>query len=191
MVPFSFAADKSATAEYKALMERAKNGDQTVDFRRLRLAYADSDAYGKADTDGQKEAMWAALNAKDFHAAIKNADAVLEGDYADMDAHFVKSAAYSELRQTDLSDIQKFIFRGLLKSITDSGDGKTPETALQVIQVHEEYVVLHSKGVGLPKSQSLVQSKDHSYDKIVFNDPDNGQETVLYFNVDIPIKHGL
>jgi hypothetical protein len=187
-----FAADKGATADYLALVERARNGDQTVDFRRLRLAYADSDAYDNApDTQPQKKAMWAALQAKDFHGAIKNADVVLQADYADMDAHFVEFVAYREIKQTDLSDIHNFIFRGLLKSITDSGDGKTPETAFQVIAVHEEYVFLHSRGVGLPKQQSLVQSNGHSFDKIVFDDPDDGKETVLYFNVDIPMKHGL
>jgi len=183
------AAHKDSTADYKSLVERARNGDQTVDFRRLRLAYADSEAYDNApDTDPQKKAMGKALKEKDFHAAIKNADKVLESDYADMEAHYVESVAYRELNRTDLSDIHNFIYRALLKSITASGDGKSLETAFQVIQVHEEYVLLRSMGVGLPKQQSLVESKGHSYDKMVFNDPDNGQETVLYFNVDIPIK---
>jgi len=189
---YCFAANKQATDDYRALVERARNGDQTVDFRRLRTAYADSDIYDKApDTNLQKKSMWAALKEKDFHDAIKNADVVLGADYADMDAHYVEYVAYRELKQTDLSDVHNFIFRGLLKSISDSGDGRTPETAFQVIEVHEEYVFLHSRGVALPKQQSLVQGKGHSYDKVVFDDPDNGQQTVLYFNVDIPMKHGL
>jgi hypothetical protein len=186
------AADKQATADYKALVERAKGGDQTVDFRRLRLAYADSTDYENApDTDSQKKLMWAELKGKNYQDAVKSAEAVLNANYSDMDAHYVEYAAYRELKISDLSDIHSFIFHALLKSITGSGDGKSPETAMQVIDVHEEYVVIRSMGAAFPKQQSLVRRNGHSYDKIVFDNPDDGQETVLFFNVDIPIKHGL
>jgi len=186
------AADKPATSDYKALVERAKSGDQTVDFRRLRLAYADSADYENApDTDPQNKAMWVALRNQNYDDAIKNADIVLKANYADIDAHYVEYIAYRELKNPDLSDIHGFIFRGLLKSITDSGDGKSPDTAFQVIEVHEEYVLLHAMGVGLPKQQSLLKDKGHSFDKISFDDPQSGEEKVIYFNVDIPAKHGL
>ena len=186
------AADKNATAEYASLLERAKNGDQTIDFRRLRLAYADSAAYENApDTEPQKKAMWSALKTKDFQAAVKNADIVLNADYADMGAHYVEQVAFQELRNSDLSRIHAYIFRALLKSITDSGDGKSPETAYQVIEVHEEYVLLRALGVALPKQQSSVQRNKHSFDKITFDDPQSGEQKIIYFNVDIPMKHGL
>lgn len=189
---FVSAADKQATSDYKALVARAKSGDQTVDFSRLRLAYADSADFEKApDTDPQTKAMWSELRDKNYDAAIKNAEIVLKADYADMDAHYVEYVAYRELKNSELSDIHQFIFHGLLKSITDSGDGKSPDTAFQVIAVHEEYVLLHTMGVALPKQQSLLQDKGHSFDKITFDDPQSGEEKSIYFNVDIPIKHGL
>jgi hypothetical protein len=186
------AADKQATADYKSLVERARTGDQTVDFRRLRLAYADSADYENApDTDSQKKAMWVALNGKSYQEAIKNAETVLNANYADIDAQYVEYAAYHQLKNSDLSDVHGFIFHGLLKSITGSGNGKSPETAMQVIDVHEEYVVLRSMGVGLPKQQSLARTNGHAYDKITFDNPDDGKEMVLFFDVDITMKHGL
>ena len=186
------AADKQATSDYKALAARAKTGDQTVDFRRLRLAYSDSADYENApDTDSQTKAMWSELRDKNYDGAIKSAEVVLNADYADMDAHYVEYVAYRELKSSDLSNVHGFIFHGLLKSITDSGDGKSPDTAFQVIAVHEEYVLLHTVGVGLPKQQSLIQDKGHSFDKITFDDPQSGEEKAFYFNVDIPMKHGL
>jgi len=52
-------------------------------------------------------------------------------------------------------------------------------------------VVLHTLGVGLPKSQSLLKKNGHSYDEIKYEDPASKEEKTLYFNVDIPIKHGV
>jgi hypothetical protein len=186
------AANKQATADYRSLSLRAKSGDQTVDFRDLRLAYADSEDYENApDTESQKEAMWAALKEHNYKDAITNADVVLAANFVDIDAHFVEYVAHEGLGEAGTSNLHKFIFRGLIKSITESGDGRTPETAFQVIEVHEEYVVLRSMGVGLPKSQSLMKRGGHSYDAITFDDPDTKKEVTLYFNVDIPAKHGL
>jgi hypothetical protein len=177
---------------YERLVERVKGGDQTVDFRQLRLAYMDSTTYSHGqDAEPQKKAMMAALNSKDFRGAIRNADIVLTSSYVDMDAHFAEYIANRELSATDKAEFHKFVFQALLKSITDSGDGKTPETAFQVIQVHEEYVLLRFMGIGLPESQSLLHKNGHSYDEIKFKDPKSGQAVTLYFNVDIPAKHGL
>ena len=186
------AGAKKAPGDYEKLVERVKNGDKTVDFRVLRLEYMDSASYENGpDTDPQKKAMWAALHSKDFATVLKNADTVLTSDYVDLDAQFAEYVAHRELRETDLAEFHKFVFDGLLKSITDSGDGKTPETAMQVIEVHEEYVLLHYRGVGLPESQSLLHKNGHSYDEIKYQDPDSKQDVTIYFNVDIPVKHGL
>ena len=177
---------------YEEMVEHVKGGDQTIDFRQLRFAYMDSITYSNGpDTEPQKKAMMAALNSKDFSGAIKNADVVLASDFVDMDAHFAEYIAYRELNATDKADFHKFVLQALLKSITDFGDGKTPETAFQVIQVHEEYVLLRFMGVGLPESQSLLRKNGHAYDEIKFKDPKSGQPATLYFNVDIPAKHGL
>ena len=178
-----------ADSQYQILVEKLKSGDRNVNFKELRLAYADSP--GGPDTDVQKKAMMVALNARDFAGALKNADVVLAGDYADMDAHFVAYIANRESNAAEQAEFHQFVLKGLLKSITDSGDGKTPQTAFQVIEVHEEYVLLHFMGVGLPESQSLIQRDGHSYDEIKFKEPKSQKDATLYFNVDIPIKHGL
>jgi hypothetical protein len=60
-----------------------------------------------------------------------------------------------------------------------------------VVDVHEEYVVLRVMGVGLPKSQSNAHKNGHAYDAIVYVDPQTKEQKTIYFNVDIPAKHGL
>jgi hypothetical protein len=146
--------------DYTALLERVKSGDQTVDFRQLRLTYANSPSYdGGPDTDTQRKAMMASLNAKDFANAIKNADVVLAAKYVDLDAHFVAYIAHRELKDTEQAEFHKFVLQGLLKSITASGDGKTPETAFQVIEVHEECVLIYgSRPAGIAGLTSQERS---------------------------------
>jgi Domain of unknown function (DUF4919) len=81
--------------------------------------------------------MNVALSSKDFAKAIKNADAVLASDSMDRDCHFVEYVAHRELQEDEAAELHKSILQGLLKSLTDSGDGKTPETAYPVIEVHD------------------------------------------------------
>jgi len=183
---------QKTSGEYDALVERVKQGDQTVDFRQLRIAYSESAHYSEGpDVSSQKKAMMQELRGKEFDKAIKDAGTVLESDYVDMDAHYAEYVAHRELKEQERSDFHKFVFEHLLHSITDHGDGKTTETAYQVIDVHEEYILLRSMGVGLPKSQALMNKDGHSYDEIKFVDPKSQEERTLFFNVDIPIKHGL
>jgi hypothetical protein len=180
------------TSAYQKLVQRVKGGDRSVDFKEIRLAYSDfSEMHSVPDTAADKKAMNEALRAHQYEAALKHAEVVLDADYVDMDAHFGEYIADRELKRPEPAAFHKFVLEGLLKSITNSGDGKTPETAYEVIEVHEEYVLLRFMGVGLPESQSLLRKDQHSYDEIKFKDPRSGEETTLYFNVDIPVKHGL
>jgi hypothetical protein len=187
----SLAQNKPDADSYEALIERVKSGDKTVDFRSLRLAYASSPKYSsRPDTTEPSKNMMSALRSKDFEKAKKNADVVLESKFVDIDAHYVEYIANRELHNPETAELHKSIAQALLKSITDSGDGKAPDTAYQVIEVHEEYVLLHFMGVGIPKSQSLLRKNGHAYDEIKFDDPESRKEVTLYFNVDISISHG-
>ena len=171
---------------YEALVEKVKSGDKSVDYKQLRLAYAAS-ANSRPDTDSQKKAMTAALNSKNYPEALKNAEVVLASDFVDMDAHFAAYVAQRELNNAEQADFHKFVLRGLLDSIAHSGDGKSEKTAYQVIEVHEEYIVLRFMGL-MPSTQSLSQKDGHSYDVMETVDPKTKEKVTLYFNVDIPME---
>jgi len=185
-VPCCLAQQTTSSPTYADLAARVKSGDRTVDFKQLRLAYAATS--GGPDTDPQKKAMFAALNAKNYGEVLKNADAVLAGDYADMDAHFGEYIAYRETNKPDQSDFHKFVLQGLLDSITHSGDGKSFDTAFRVIQVHEEYVLLRFLGL-MPSEQSMSTKNGHSYDVMEAVNPKTNEKVTLYFNIDVEEKH--
>ncbi len=185
----SLVAAQNSPSEYATLLAAVKAGNTNIDYTRLRLSYMDSPEYKEAkDVTKSEKAMTAALNAKNFAEALKNAEIVLTNEYVNMDAHFVAFVANRELGAKDQADFHRTVFRGLVDSIRSSGDGKSMEKAWVVIKVHEEYVMLRVLGFA-PSEQSLVNKDGHSFDVMKVKNVDDGTMQTFYFNVDIPFKH--
>lgn len=191
LAPAGFGQKQETPSEYASLLARVKNADLSIDFKQLRVSYMESPERRHAmDTNKEGTEMFVALNKKDYNKAVENADVVLASNFVNMDAHFVEYIAYRELQNDILSDFHKSVFSGLLKSITDSGDGKSIQTAYVVISVDEEYVLLRVLGLRTQK-QSVAHEGGHSYDVMETIDPESNKTVTLYFNVDIPFKHYL
>jgi hypothetical protein len=185
-LPLAVAAPAS---EYATLLASLKAGNTGIDYTRLRLSYMDSPEYKAAkDVSKSEDAMTDALNKNDYPAALNDAEAVLESNYVNIDAHYVALVANRELGAMDKAEFHRTVFRGLINSIRSSGDGKSPETAWVVINVHEEYVMLRVLGFR-PSEQSLTHKDGHSYDVMKVKNAEDGTEQTFYFNVDIPFKH--
>ncbi|HEY6347942.1 MAG TPA: DUF4919 domain-containing protein [Candidatus Angelobacter sp.] len=177
--------------DYAPLLERVKGGDFSIDFQQLRFSYMESPERHQAkDASKQEQEMWQALNRKDYKNAAQNADAVLAGEFVNLDAHFVEYIAYREMQNEALSNFHHSVFTGLMKSILDSGDGQSTKTAYVVISTQEEYVLLNVRGLR-PGKQSVLHEGGHNYDLLEATDSKTNQAVKLYFNVDIPFKHYL
>jgi hypothetical protein len=176
-------------SEYASLLASLKAGNTDINYTRLRHGYMDSPEYKAAkDVSSSEDAMFEALNKKDYSVALKSAEAVLECNYVNIDAHYIAFIANQEMGATEKAEFHRTVFRGLINSIRNSGDGKSPETAWVVISVHEEYVLLRILGFK-PSGQSVMQKDGHSYDVMKVKNATDGTEQTFYFNVDIPFKH--
>ena len=182
------AAQAGSPSQYAVLLASLKAGKTDIDYARLRLSYMDSPEYKQAkDTTDAEKAMAKALNAKDYPAALTQAETVLASNYVNIDAHFVAYVANREMGATDRAQFHHTVFLGLIDSIRSSGDGKSPATAWVVISVDEEYAVLQVLGF-TSSGQSLLQQNGHSYDVMKAKN-DAGTEQTFFFNVDIPFQH--
>jgi len=182
-------AAQDQTSEYAPLLASLKAGKTDIDYARLRISYMDSPEYKAAkDVSKSEDAMTDALNKKDYPAALKDAEVVLESNYVNIDAQYVALVANREMGAMDKAEFHRTVFRGLINSILDSGDGKSMEKAWVVINVHEEYVVLRALGFR-PSEQNVAHKDGHSYDVMKVKNAEDGTEQTLYFNVDIPFKH--
>lgn len=187
VVALPLVSGAKVASEYATLLSALKTGNTNIDYARLRLSYVDSPERKKAkDLSVQEKAMSQALESKDFAAALKNAEAVLDNEYVNLDAHFVAFVAQRELGDAAKAEFHRTVYRGLIDSIRNSGDGKSPEKAWVIISVHEEYVMLRAMGLR-PSGQSLVEKDGHAYD-VMKAKYEGGTEETFYFNTDIPMK---
>jgi hypothetical protein len=177
-----------APDKYQTLLARLKQGDMTVDFLELRRAYADSPKFTDGSDPEESKAMFSAFNKGDFDQALEHSKKILEKYYLDIEAHQIAYLAYRELHIQEEAEFHHKIARGLIQAIFQTGDGKSRETAWEVLSTHEEYVILHVLGL-MPGSQSLIRAGKHSFDELEANDPKTGQKVTLYFNIDKPMEY--
>jgi hypothetical protein len=113
---------------------------------------------------------------------------VLEQKYVNIDAHFAAFVANREMGASDKAEFHQAVYRGLIDSIRNSGDGKSTATAWVVISVDEEYSMLRALGFR-PGEQALLNEHGHSYDKMTVKSVEDGSVQTFYFNVDIVLAH--
>ena len=188
LAPVGAEAQDAGPQNYEALLERIKRGDSTVDFAALRQALAASPAYRPYDPEAERlrKEMLTAYAAEDYATAHDRARQLLKANYLEIDGHMVTALVQERLGNSELMRFHQFMAVSLLRSILDSGDGKSPETAYVVIATAEEYAVLNLLGLR-PAEQALIHANGHSFDRQRAVDRDSGKPVTLYFNVDLPI----
>jgi hypothetical protein len=172
--------------DYDDLAKRVRAGDLSIDFQQLRFACAES-KHCEFDRD-LRSTMFQQLRQKSYDKVIENAEKMLTKNIANMDAHLGAWIAHKELGHSEKAQYHGDVLRRLFESLRkDGADGKTPATAIKVIDVAEEYAFMHLTGLH-PAQQSLMAEGGHQYDKMVMKDKDDNEVT-LYFNIDIPEDH--
>ena len=172
--------------KYDQLVDRLKVGDRTVDFTEARLAFTETPAYNGRMMVFYRQ-LWGALNMRDFEGALAIADKALQLSYVEPNAHMVAALAHRELGHPDLERLHRFIADGLLQSIASRGDGKTQETAYQVIDISEEYALFRSMNL-TPKGQAAgpAGADGRIVDRTTVVDRRTSEERVMFFSVDNP-----
>lgn len=152
------------------------------DYTALRMAYAaqpDFNSYW--NMDDERHAVMEAIRSKDFPKATALAKTWLEKVPVDAEVHYLRAHFLKKAGDIASSMHHFHCFYGLMRSITSTGDGKSPATAWKVISVSEEYALLNEIDAELI-DQSLVNSCDKMHIKLP-----NGTETDLYFDVTISL----
>jgi hypothetical protein len=179
----------AATAEalYAQLLDQLREQDPDLDFAALRIAYSQTEAfnpYGGKEDDLIEE-MWAAVDAKDYAQALDLANQVIEFNELSPRAHMGAVYASNGLGKLEQAEYHQYVARGIIESILESGDGKSPETAYVVIAVPEEYVILSVLGVRV-EVQQWDEINGHNYDFFEVIDQQTDDKSTIYFNIDIP-----
>jgi hypothetical protein len=108
---------------------------------------------------------------------------------ADGYAVFIRAAKDPEQKR-ELEPIEhhyRVISDGLLKSITASGDGRTPETAFKVISIPEEYMTLWYLGLS-PQGQTLEEYDGLPFDVLKVKNRKTGEQSSVFFDIRVFCK---
>ncbi|HUZ34305.1 MAG TPA: DUF4919 domain-containing protein [Xanthobacteraceae bacterium] len=183
--PAAASADDGALAgAYQKLVAQAEAG-RPVDFRALREAYASSpnyDPYG-LKTTGLRGAMLQAFAEHDCGEAVARAKAVIDLDFVQIDAHLVSALCYGNSGNAVAERRERTIAEGLVVSILDSRDGRSPQTAFDVVAIDEEYAILNVLQLDR-KMQTLIDQDGHSYDRFDAIVKKTGEKETVFFNID-------
>lgn len=182
------ALDSSVIArqKYDALKIRAMSGDTTVDWQELRLSAQVAGVNGGFDwREANKKAM-AAFASKDYAAMLKYAREITEHNIANPDGHFAAMVAYKYLGQPEKQAKEKGFVDAIVKSIVNSGDGKSAKTAYFAVTTSEEYFMLQILGYR-PKTQALAHVDGHDFDDMTVLG-DGNKEYELWFNTDTDMQ---
>jgi hypothetical protein len=111
----------------------------------------------------------------------------LATNFLDARSHMICSISYRALGDTVKSAFHDAVARGLIRSILDSGDGKSFKTAFLVIAIPEEYILLEVLGLRSGE-QVLIEHEGSSYDRLKAVDVKTNDTLTVYFNVDMPLR---
>lgn len=155
---------------------------EDIDFLNFRHAYLKVRDEHDLSIPTELEKQYAAeMNKEELDAdlVISLCNQILALDRTDLNRQIIRSYLLSEKGQDVTFD--QTLTSKLIDSILETGDGSTPETALHIFQVKEEYEIL--KMYGLQKlSQKLIHIGDHSFD-IIECQNEEGSIIEVYFDI--------
>lgn len=153
---------------------------ETPDYGQLRqtMGWAE-DFYDKCETDRPTREMVEDMNSEKWEAAAFIGARWLSQCPVDMRVHYYTGIALSESGRESEAEHHFRWFQGLMESVIESGDGRSPETAFETISIGEGYDLLYFSGLRRVR-QALVR-EPVLVDLITATNED-GEEFSIYLN---------
>lgn len=149
-----------AVVTFSELLEDAFLYPDSVDYDQLRTLYVHSSSYVPYGRDQSCiETLNAQLAALDFEAAIQTIEPLIEVDPLSITLRLAYAHALDGIDDEWEASTQRAVANGLIKSIMGSGDGRTPHTAIVVLDDRERELVLQLLDVR-PISSQTTASED-------------------------------
>ena len=151
-----------------------------IDFVKFRYAYLKvRDRDRLAMPTELREQLRQSMEAGNNEQALKLCEEIQRYDFTDIYSHVMRNY-FLDVLEKDSSFYKDYVNR-LLRSIFESGDGRTPETAFHVIQIKEEYEILKFMGL-TPHEQTTYDTGGHSFDVITCENR-NGEWVRIFFDI--------
>jgi hypothetical protein len=170
--------------DFETLLEEALADPERADFARLRMAYARSLGYLPFGREqGEIEELHRRMAAERWEEALDLVELLLESDPLSIPLRFAYAHVLEEDNDELEAGMQRTFGNGLLRAVLASGDGRSAETAIHVLDMREMYLVLDVMGLRAIRSQ-LIQVGTEWIDQVGATGGEGDRD--VYFNVSIP-----
>jgi len=172
---------------YKAILERIEQADPEVDFTAFRELWTEQENYkpylhSSTAYKDTIEKLEGHLAAGEYDKACTICGETGDRYLIDLKWNLRCAEAFGGKGDEDRQRIHDNLVHGLIKSIMDSGDGASMETAYKVVTFLEQHAVFAVLEVA-KGGQSLHSKNGRQYDKITVHDRETGETRELWFDV--------
>jgi hypothetical protein len=172
-----------ATEKYEAYKTRVLAGDLNIDWRDFRLVAALGEVSQGFDSQPVHDQFVEDLDAKRYDKALAESQTVIDRNMADGEGHLLAMTVLEKMGRDKEAKKQEAILNAIGKSIMESGDGSSAETAWFTV-APSETVFFMTEALGAQiEGQELVHINGHAYDKLTVLDR-QGKRRVVWFNTD-------
>ena len=186
----AFAASPALAAEdYASLAKRLQDGDTTVDFRALRLAYAATPGYApnRPTMLEHRRAVQKALSDAKFDEATSRVQRWLAEDPLNPFAHLGAARVYEKTGKAEQAKFHDDVAQGIGKSICGPGEGQDEAKPCPVISLDEELFYMAMFGFKFEGQHGQLCSDGSACDVFDVTDPKTNKGYVLYMDISRPL----
>ena len=173
--------DQHSEDNYKVHYDLSQQQSKNTDFTNLRLSFTKTNNY-KPYKVARRNELLALIQSGQYIECIEMAETDLEKEYVNIIAHYSAMVCHTETGDTSRGDYHKFVMTGLLRYIANSGDGKTTDSAYQIISTDELYTFLYFNRLNATKQQ-LVNAGGRMFDRMEVEHEKSKNEYTIYFDI--------
>ncbi len=175
---------------YEKLLTRYNNNDTTLTLQDYRLLFygqvfqQNYSAYSNHDSiDALTGLLIKDKESIDYKKVLSYTALILNEYPFNIEQVFITAIVHEKLGNKNNTKCWFYKYNALIETLLSSGDGKSPETAIVVTKIKDEYAILSALGLKF-QQQTLIHENGKQYDKMNVAENDYGIET-LYFDISL------
>lgn len=184
-------ASAVAADDFAALKARVIEGDASVDFRALRMAFAATPAY-QPNTGASlqfRHRVQVALEAEKFEDALKISNDWLAQEFINPFAHLGAHRAQDALGHAAEADFHQRIVDRLYDSICRGGEGRSVESPCPVISIDEEHFYLARHQFVMGSNYGATCHDEIPCNVYEVHEPGTDLLHDIYFDISLPFAY--
>ena len=171
--------------DYEDLLQRFLQADESLTDDEIAILYYAAPFAGHKTSNIYMGEVTDLINAKQYAEAYRRGKELVNGTQAFSLDLLLDVAQLGEYLHEEYMSYYTRVGM-LFRMLHGTGNAKSPDCALWVTDISDEYAILNIYGMKSLASQSLLHFDGHSLDMMKFR-IENGSALIFYFNVDIPM----